>query len=346
VRILPPLVVLALSTAPADGAPRADLVVVWAPGMRITPIEGVVKGAGAALIDRSPAPPGGSQTVQLIQAGMVALEKPDFKLDEVWQLLEQARTEVDRTGAAGLTEAQLSDLFLYRGLVKVLQGETDASWDQLVNAVTVSPTRELDPARFPENLRELYKRARDIVSAKPRARLTVTAPEGCTINVDGRPSVGAVERPLGPHWISTTCSDRRPHGYKIELTGEVTVPVEPSPFLPPSDTEMLVQARTAGARAFVAAEVRAGVGTARLVGLDGRERDRRTVTITSDLGPLADAIAELIKPPPATKWYQSKYVWAAGAVVLTGIIAIPLTLAFSGDQASADFGLKVPVPWL
>lgn len=336
------LLVVALM-APADAAPAADLVVIWAPGMRTAPLESAARRAGAAVIDRSPAPAGATGTPQLVQQGIEAFDR--LELDQAWQWFEQARSDVDRSGAAGLTEAQLSDLFLYRGLIKAQQGDTTTAWDQLVTANTIGPTRELDPGRFAPKIRAEFERARDTVRTRARAKLTVQAPDGCAVSVDGRPSVGPVDRPLGPHWISTTCPDRRPHGYKIELTGDVTVPVEPAPYAPPSDTELLVQARTAGARAFVVAEVRSGIATARLVGLDGRERDRRTVAITGDLGPLADVLGELLAPTPVTRWYKSRWVWAVGGAAVAAAIILPVMALRASDTSSPTWTAKVPVPW-
>lgn len=52
------LVVLGAVARPAAAAPTADLVVVFAPGMRTTPLEAAAKRAGAAMIDTSPKPAG------------------------------------------------------------------------------------------------------------------------------------------------------------------------------------------------------------------------------------------------------------------------------------------------
>ncbi len=296
-RVLGPLLAVGILAGerPADAAPAADLVVVWAPGLRTTPIEQAATRAGAAVIDQSPKREKTAQTAQLVQAGVQAFD--ELKSDEAWQWLERARSEADRTGADGLTQAQLSDLFLYRGLVKSVQGDATSGWEELVAANTIDPTRKLDPARFPPKVREDFDRARDTVTQKARAKLTVQAPEGCVTSIDGRPAPGPVDLVVGPHWISTRCVDRRPTGYRIELTGDVRVPIEPSPYLPLNDSELLIQARTAGARAFVVVEVRGNVATARLLDTtEGRERNRKTVTIAGDLAPLADGVTELLTP--------------------------------------------------
>lgn len=318
----------------AEAAPKADLVVVWAPGMRTAPIDAAAKRAGAAFIDTSPKPAGTAQTAALVQAGVQAFD--ELKFDDAWQALERARSEVDRTGADGLTQAQLSDLFLYRALVRAQQGDSTEGWEELVAANTIDPTRELDPGRFPPKVRADFERARDTVKTKARAKLTVQAPEGCATTVDGRPAPGPVELVVGPHWVNTRCPDRQPEGFRIELTGDVRLPLEPRPYLPPNDTELLVQARTAGARAFVVVEVRAGVATARLVGLDGRERDRKTVTVTGDLAPVADGVQALLAPPPDKRWYDSRVVWAVGGAAIAAAILIPVTAFLANDSSAGN----------
>ena len=329
------LVVVAL-TSSAAAAPSADLVVVWAPGMRTAPVVAAARGAGAAIIDQSPKPEGSAQTSQLIQKGLDAFERLEF--DESWQLLESARSEIDRTGAAGITQAQLSDVFLYRGLIKTQQGDTNAAWEELVAANTVDPTRQLDPGRFAPKIRAEFERAQATVKNKGTAKLKVSVPPGCRVFVDASNAPGSVALIVGRHWVRVTCADRQPEGLKVELVGgDITLPLNPPQLLPPTDTDLLVQARTAGARAFVVAEVRGNVATARLVGLDGRERDRKTVSITSDLSPLADAVSLLLTPPKRTPWYRSKWVWATGGAAAAAAILVPLTMFLTADSGQAEW---------
>jgi hypothetical protein len=336
------LLVLAL-VGRAEAAPSADLVVVWAPGMRTAPVVAAARGAGAAVIDQSPKPEGSVQTAQLVQKGLDAFDRLEF--DEAWQLLETARSEIDRTGAAGITQAQLSDVFLYRGLIKTQQGDTNAAWEELVVANTVDPTRELDPGRFPPKIIAEFERAQATVKNKGGAKLTVSVPQGCRVFVDASNAPAAVDLIVGRHWVRVTCADRAPEGLRVELVGgPITLPLNPPQLLPPTDTDLLVQARTSGARAFVVAEVRGNVATARLVGLDGRERDRKTVTIGTDLSPLADAVTGLLTPPPETRWYRSKWLWAAGGATVAAAILIPLTAFFARDSGPTNVNVMPELP--
>jgi hypothetical protein len=94
----------------------------------------------------------------------------------------------------------------------------------------------------------------------------------------------------------------------------------------------------------IVVEVHGNVGTARLVGLDGRERDRRTVTLGADLGPLADAVGDLLAPPVEHHWYQSKWTWAAGGVAAAAIILVPLTAAIAGSTSATSVQAKPTFP--
>ncbi len=334
--------VLALARA-ADAAPAADLVVVWAPARDVRPIAAAARDAGAALVDRSPPPASVAFTGTLIARGIEGYDK--LRYDDAWQALEKAREAVDKTGAEGLTAAQLSDLFLYRGLIRTQRGDP-TSFDELAMAIVIDPTRTLDAARFAPDVLENVERARTAMSGRPRATLTVDAPAGCTTAVDGSVAESAAPRVTGTHWVRVTCPDHAPWATRVDLIAPSThVVARPTRYAAPSDTDLLVQARTAGASALVFAEVRGDIATARLIGLDGRERDRRTVSTTRGLEPLAGAVRELLRPAAKTKWYRSKWAYAGGAAILAAVIAIPITAAIARDNGPASANVNVGTPW-
>jgi hypothetical protein len=327
----------------AMAAPAADVVVVWAPGANVAPVEDVARARGAAAIDRSPAPPPLALASADLARGVAAYDATRY--DEARAVLDQARDQADRSGAAGLTTVQLGDLFLYRGLVRVQLGDDTAAWDDLVRAVTIDPTRDLDPARFPPKIVELFQRAHDtVLHDHPASDLQLDVPAGCTAFVDGAASSGKAHLISGPHWIRVACADRLPWGQRIDLTSlGMHLAPDPSPYAPPSDAELLVQARVAGARAMIVAEVHGQLATARLVGLDGRERDRRTVAITGDLAPLAAAVADLLVPKTVvTHWYRSRWAWAAGAAIAAAAIFVPLTAAIASEGPPGTWTVKGP----
>lgn len=326
-------------------APAADIVFVWAPGAKVAPIDDVARRAGAAVIDRSPAATAVPATASTLKRAIEAYDA--LRFDEAWTTLEEARVLADRSGAAGLTQAQLADLFLYRGLVKIQKGELNEYWDELVTSVTIDPVRVLDPARFPPRVASELARVHQSLTDRKRATLAVDAPLGCTVLVDGAPAsaVGSAQPLVGSHWVYVTCADRAAWGTRVELTSDQRVVARNTAVAPPTDDEVLIQARTIGAKAFVAVEIRSGVGTARLVGVDGRERDRRSVAVSGDLTVLAGAVSELLAPVPTTHWYASRWAWAAGAVVLAAAILIPVTAATSQDTRPSTWTVKPDYTW-
>lgn len=335
------LVAVALMWAvPASAAPAADVVIVWAPGRDIQPVATAARAAGAAVIDRSPAPPKPVAIGELLKRGIEGYDK--LRYDEAWATLEQAIQAVDRTGAEGLTAAQLSDLFIYRSLLRKERGDPTA-FDDLASAIVVDPNRTLDEARFAPDVRENLERARVAVAGRPRGTLTVDAPAGCAIAIDGATAEPAAPRVTGTHWVRVTCAEHAPWGTRVDL-GAPSTPLVARPvrFAPPADPELLIQARTAGATALVAVEVRGEIATARLIGLDGRERDRRTVALRGNLDPLAEAVRELLRPPVKAHWYRSRWALAGAAAVIAAAIAIPLTAAIVRDPAPTGATVRFP----
>lgn len=338
-------VVVLGAARPSAAAPSADVVVVWAPGARVAPIEDVARRAGAAVIDRSPAANALPATAATLKRGIEAYDA--LRFDDAWNTLDEARALADRTGGAGLTQSQLADLFLYRGLVKIQQGELNAYWDELVTSVVIDPVRVLDPARFPPRVATELARVHQALTDRKRATLAVDAPPGCMTLIDGAAAsaVASAQPLVGSHWVYVTCADRAPWGTRVEVTGDQLVVARNPVLAPPTDDEVLIQARTVGAKAFVAVEIRSGVGTARLVGADGRERDRRSVRITGDLAPLARAVDQLLAPAATARWYDSRWVWAAGAAVLAAAIVVPLTAAATRDSQPTTVTIKPGYPW-
>lgn len=317
---------------------------VWAPGASIEPIEIVARRRGAAVIDRSPAAQANPETAQFLQRGIAAYET--IQLDEAQAALDQARDLADKTGAQGLTRAQLSDLFLYRGLVRAARGDEATAWDELVTALVIHPTRSLDPTQYAPKIQSLMKRVRDdVLQKRPQAKIEVEAPAGCTVYIDGELVAGPVLRSTGPHFARVACSDHEPWASRVDLTTlDSHVTASPRSYQPPSDTELLVQARSAGAQAIALVEVHGKIATIRVMGVDGRERERRATTVAhGDLTPAAAVIDELLTPPVVTRtpWYQTRWAWAIGAAMATAAVVIPVTAVIAGDTGAATWTVRI-----
>jgi hypothetical protein len=337
------LVAAALVPATALARPKADLVIAWVPGHKLDPVEAAARDAGAAVIDRSPTPRPRLDTAANLKRGIAAFDA--LQLEDAARLLGEVKAEIDRTGAAQLTETDLSDLFLYRALIAMQQGDETATWDELVAAITVAPTRVLDPARFPPRVGAKLDSVRAKLDAHPKATLLVDAPVGCTAAVDGVTVATPQPRLVGTHWVSVTCATYQPWGTRVELGANTTVVARNEKIAPPTADEMLIQARTAGARAFLVVELTGDLGVVRLVSADGRERDRRTVTVRGDLAPMADAVRAMLAPAPTEHWYASKWVWAAGAALIAAAILVPVTAAAASDTTRTTWNLNGDLPW-
>ncbi|HEY3806844.1 MAG TPA: hypothetical protein VGL61_29775 [Kofleriaceae bacterium] len=335
------LVIVAASAPRAVAAPASDVVLVWAPGESARAIADVAKARGAAMIDLSPQPPAMAETASFLQRGIAAYQA--IKFTEAQAALDQARDLADKTGAAGLTNAQLSDLFLYRGLVRVAQGDETGAWDELVTATVVHPTRTLDPDQYPPKVAELLGSVQDEVLHKhPQAKLEIVAPEGCTVVVDGEPIAGPVLRLTGPHWVRVTCGSFEPWATRLDLTSlDARVIASPKPYARPDDASLLVQARVAGARSFVAVEVGDNVALVRAIGIDGREHDRESIAVHGDLAPAAPLVDAMLAPKVAARhWYRSRWTWAAAAAVIAAAIAVPITAAIAGEGGVTSWTVK------
>jgi hypothetical protein len=321
-------------------APAADLVIVWAPATNIAPIAAVARAAGAAIIDRSPAPPTPSAIPAMLARGIAGYDGLNY--GPAWEALEQALDAVDRTGAEGMTTTQLADLFLYRGMVREGRGDT-TGFDELVTAIVLDPNRTLDQARFAPKVIEDVERARTAVLTRPRATISIDAPAGCTIAIDGTTTETTAPRIAGKHWVRVSCPGHAPWGARVDVSAPTTnVVVRPVPLVAPTDADLMIQARTAGATAMIVVEIHGEISTVRLVGLDGRERDRRSASVRGGLGPLLDAVRELLRPPTRHRWYQSKWTWAAGAAVIAAGIAIPFTIAATRDNTPTNATIRFP----
>src|SRR5262245_55826853 len=328
---------LALVPVAALAAPAADVVVVWAPGANIAPVEVAAREAGAVAVDRSPAPHAHDSVAPLVRAGIDAYEA--LKFEEAWAALDTARERADRTGAAGLTASQLSDLFIYRALVRIQRGDPTVAWDGLRTALIADPSRTLDPARFPPRVIAEHERARAAIAERAKATLTVDAP-GCAVSIDGAAASDA-PRVTGSHWVRAVCPGKDDWGARVDLTASGMKLTAQNQAPKPLDVDAeLVQARVAGQRALIVAEVHDHLATVRVVGADGRERERRSVAVAGDLAPVAGAVRALLRPEKPAPWYQSRWAYAGGAAAIAAAIAIPLTFLIAHNTTPTSLTVR------
>lgn len=325
----------------AIAAPSADVVVYWAPADVAhrwrDEARGAAQRAGAAFVDRSPAAPEPPSAPALVTAGITAYTA--LRFDDAVAVLDRAAAEIDVTGAAGLSAAELADLFLYRGLARFQRGEP-AAWDDLVVSARIDPARVLDPTRFPPRAIEQLQRARSGVTGEPRVDVTVISDPDCAVALDATAITGGRgELAPGEHWLRVTCPGRGAAGRRIRVSAPgVTVELRPPAITPPDDDEALIQARTAGSEQVIDVVVAGGVARARLRHVGGRELGRRSLALTGARpGALAAAITALLVPPVTTRpaprhWYRSRWVWAAGGALAAAAVLVPIALGSSDGE--------------
>jgi hypothetical protein len=341
-------------------APRAELVISWAPGRpdAVAAAARAAQQAGAAAVDTTPSAAVTPADGAALRAGRAFYDA--LRFDEARKMLTVAAQSLERTGGAGWPSGALADLFLYRALTSVQLGDAEASWEDFVRAATVDPARALDPAELPPRAIEQFERARAYVATLPRARVRIVGGSGCQLTVDGR-AVGEGELELwrGRHWLVASCPARQPVQRGFDVVG--TALASPSealelavsgPPLPPlTDDAALVQARALGARAVVTVVVTGELVLLRRLGIDGREQARRAMRLSAlrtswpgasddaaapSLTALTDEIARLLRPvaEPAgrTPWYRSRWAWAAAGVIAATAVLLPLALQDDGPS--------------
>ncbi|MEJ7596395.1 MAG: hypothetical protein WKG01_00680 [Kofleriaceae bacterium] len=319
-----------------QASPVADVVVAWAPaplGKLGDTIADAASRAGASYIDASvpiaPLP----DPRPLVRRGITAYG--NLELEAALAALDAAAELVDRTGAAQLDAALLVDLFLYRALTHAQRADDGRAWADLVVAAGIEPTRVLDPAGFPPRVIERFAQAVAHVAAAPRGRVTLVGAH-CEVRIDGASvTTPEVELPFGRHWLAVTCEARAPIRTRFTVDRPVReLVLAGAPIVPPSDAELLVQARTASARALVVVTSRGGTAVVRRLGIDGKERDRVSLAIARGDREIAAAVTRMLAPPSvpvAAPWYRSRWLWAAGGAAIASAILLPLALDRGGE---------------
>ena len=336
-RLLITCVVMAAVCSRARAAPAADVVVAWAPaplGRLGDAIADAASRAGASYIDASPPLETPPDARPLVKRGIAAYG--NLELEAALGALDAAAELVDRTGAALIDTRLLGDLFLYRALVHAQRNDETRAWDDLVVAAGIAPTRVLDPAGFPPRAVERFNQALAHVAAAPRGRVTL-AGAACEVRIDGTAvTVAQLDLPFGPHWLDARCEGRAPVRTRLVVDRPaIEVALAGAPIQPPGDDALVVQARTASARALVVVTVAGGTAVVRKLGIEGKELDRASIAIARGDREIAAIVTRMLAPPArtaATPWYRSRWAWAAGGAAIAGAILIPFLVLDGGGE--------------
>ncbi|RMH43885.1 MAG: hypothetical protein D6689_03935 [Deltaproteobacteria bacterium] len=308
-------------------------------------------------MDRSPPAPPPPRAGHYLARGIDAYHRLEY--ETALAQLDAGLAEAARTGALGLAPSELSDLLLYRALVRTEQGDAARAWDDMVGAAVIDPTRRLDPARFPPRAADAFARAVAAVTAGEPIALRVQVPSGCDVAVDARSVAPGVDVEVfaGEHYVRAACPGAIPFGAVVSVARSPHV-VTPAivPIAPPDARDVAAWVRRRGGESFIYAVASRSVDLPATVALrlvdatTARERGAVIVAAAGDVGAAAQRLidrvvrppAPIVKvvPPPPAPWYRRPWVWGiAGAAVATAVL-VPL-LSDTGPSDRFDVAPEV-----
>jgi hypothetical protein len=321
---------LVLGTSGAIAGPRAEVVVLWAPGQPalLAPVTQAGRLAGAAVIDATTNVAPKAADSAALHAGRSAYEA--LRFDDAVVALRGAAESIDATGGAGMSSSDLSDVFLYRALSAVQLGDSARAWDDFVRAAAIDPSRVLDPAQFPPRAVEQFERARSQAAALPRVTIRLRSALGCVVSIDGRvtsaPEVAVVR---GRHWLVALCPGRNPNQRAFDAMETMELEAQGRELPALTDDAALVQARVIGAHAVLVVTVGGELALVRRLGIEGREQERRAVRVAGPSGPreLAAEVTHQLQPEERpSRWYRSRWAWVAAGAVAASAVLVPFLL--------------------
>jgi len=260
---------------------------------------------------------------------------------------DEAIAEAVAGGAAGLSAADLADLYLGRALCAEASGAS--GFDDFVSAARIAPTRLLDPGRSPPSALQTFARAQQAVQQASRGALLVEAPTGAAVFLDGDPAGRAPLRlqnlPHGERLVRAEAPGHVPAAARVVHSGaETSVRLEGELAGPPALLAIVAQATARGAkRVLIVAVQPSGGATVERLDVRAGRVDAVESTAAGDLGA---AIRRLLAPAPPPDRFRPA-AWVVGGVVV-GAAVTALVLLLGGDEgddgirASADPSGAVP----
>lgn len=248
----------------------------------------------------------------LLRIAAIKLQKLAFT--DALADLNAAAAEVEKTGGAGLTTEQLSDLYLFRAMATARvdwnapagesgRDERTRAYADYLRAATLSPERTLSERQTPPQAIADFQRAQAEVQKRPRGTLVVSGSADAQLSLDGAPAValagGLTVRDLlyGDHVLHVEEVGRSPWGAVVQLQQPaLTFTLPPRAPLTLDGGAAAAHARRMGARFALLAEPKGGpaAGLAlRLVDDRGVERDAAEIPGGSEPGVIDAAVLRL-----------------------------------------------------
>jgi hypothetical protein len=258
----------------------------------------------------APAPPRAPDNVRI---GILNTQKLAFS--EAQHDLDAAAAEIATTGGAGLTAAELDDLYLFRAMATARAdwnaqpnaAPTEArtkAFDDYQRAATLAPTRTLNERELPPQVVADFKRAVEVIRKRPLGTLVVKGPADAQVALDGGPLMpiaGGVtihDVSFGEHLIRVEQIGYAPWGTIVPFgqpSVEIDVPARAALTL--DDATAAAHARRMGARFALVAAAKGGPGAPVEISLvdsgSGARRDAALVPTTGEAGQIDAAVMRL-----------------------------------------------------
>jgi hypothetical protein len=248
-----------------------------------------------------------------VRTGILNAQKLAF--GEAQHDLDTAAAEVATTGGAGLTTAELGDLYLYRAMATAradwnaqpAAAPTEArtkAFDDYLRAATLAPNRTLNARELPPQVVADFQRAVEVVRKRTSGTLIVKGPADGQVALDDgalMPIAGGVtfhDLVFGEHLIRVEQIGYAPWGAAVPFgqpSMEIDVPARAALKL--DDATATAHGRRMGARFALVASPNGGPGASIEISLvdtrSGTRRDAALVATTGEAGQIDAAVMRL-----------------------------------------------------
>jgi hypothetical protein len=311
--------VLPLATARADEAPLVHPIYAHLPDAPENDSARQLFTAAASRYNLRPVEvvdvpaPAAPHAPDNVRMGILNTQKLAFS--EAQHDLDAAAAEVATTGGAGLTAAELGDLYLFRAMAAARAdwnaqpsaAPTDArtkAFDDYLRAATLAPTRTLNTRELPPQVVADFKRAQDVVHKRPLGTLLVKGPADAQVALDDGPlmpiagGLAIHDVSFGEHLIRVEQIGYADWGTVVPFgqpSVEIDVPTRAALTL--DDATAAAHGRRMGARFALVAIAKGGPGSAVEISLvdtgSGVRRDSALVPTTGEVGQIDAAVMRL-----------------------------------------------------
>ena len=258
-------------------------------------------------------PPPAPRAPDDVRFGILNAQKLAFT--EAAHDLDVAAAEVATTGGAGLTDAELGDLYLYRAMATAradwkaqpADAPTEArtkSFDDYLRAATLAPRRTLNARELPPQVVADFQRAVEVIRKRASGTLVVKGPADGQVALDDgalMPIAGGVtfhDLVFGEHLIRVEQIGYAPWGTAVPFgqpSMEIDVPARAALKL--DDATATAHGRRMGARFALVASPNGGPGATVEISLvdtrSGTRRDAALVATTGEAGQIDAAVMRL-----------------------------------------------------